>query len=120
MIPASAVARSRCAAGTTSQRRWTPATADPARGNGLVIFLITVIILLLSAVGYLLRKSRIVQPTSIATTPPREESLAPATPSELPVALKGEAMDLTALTPVEAPAGIAIPLASSGAARCAR
>ncbi len=45
----------------------TPSPTSPAGGNGLVMFLIAVIVLLIGAVAYLFRQSRVAQPTVAAT-----------------------------------------------------
>lgn len=83
-------------------------TPSSAGGNGLVIFLIAVIGVLLGAVGYQLRKSRLAPPAAVAAAPAGVIATpAPATPPEVPVAPKPEKMDLTALVPAESPASVA-------------
>ena len=85
----------------------TPAPAGSAGGNGLVLFLIALIVLLIGAVAYLLRKSRVAPsaavaaaPAGIMATPP------PTTRPEVPVVPHPEKMDLTALVPAESPASV--------------
>ncbi len=85
----------------------TPAPKSAAGGNGLVIFLIALIVVLLGAVGYLLRKSRIVPPVAVTST--AAGVIATPTPApDVPVATKPERMNLTALAPAESPASVAL------------
>jgi hypothetical protein len=81
------------------------ATTSEATGgsNGLVVFLIALVVVLLGAVGYLWRKSRMGPPVAAAKSP----AAAAATPAADPVAPKSEKMDLPALVPTESPDSIA-------------
>ena len=84
-----------------------PAPAGSSGGNGLVIFLTFLIFLLMGAVGYLIRKSRLASPAVVAATPTCViAKSAPATPPEVLVAPESEKMDLTALVPAESPASV--------------
>ncbi len=78
-----------------------PTSAGSASGSGLVIFLIALIAVLIGAIGYLLRKSRVAMPAAVATAPP------PAKPHEVHVVSKPQKMDLPALVPAESPASVA-------------
>ena len=85
-----------------------PATVGPAGGNVLVIFLIALIILLMGAIGYLLRKSRVAPPAAFTGAPAGViETPAQATRAEVPVAPNEVLMDLTSLVPAESPASVA-------------
>ena len=86
---------------TASAATPTPTSSGSAGGNGLMIFLIALIALLIGAVGYLFRKPRDAMPAAVAATP------ASATPHEVPVVSKPQKMDLTALVPAESPASVA-------------
>jgi hypothetical protein len=79
-------------------------TSEPAGGgNGLLIFLSALVVVLLGAVGYLWRKSRVAAPPH-ATEP----AIPPAAlPAHDPVAPEPEKMDLPALVPTESPGSIA-------------
>ena len=79
----------------------TPTSAGPAGGNGLIIFLIALIAVLIAAVGYRFRKPRVAIPAAVAATP------ASATPQEVPVVSRPQKMDLAALVPAESPASVA-------------
>ncbi len=85
----------------------TPAPAGSAGGNGMVIYLIALIVLLIGAVGYLLRKSRIAPPAAASAPASVIATPAPTTSPEVPVSQKPEKMDLTALVPAESPASVA-------------
>jgi hypothetical protein len=81
-----------------------PTAANSDGGNGLVIFLSTLVIVLLGAVGYLWRKSRVntvAAPAAAPVTTPASKSTTDA------VAPVSEKIDLPALVPVESPDSIA-------------
>ena len=85
----------------------TPASSNSAGGNGLVIFLIVLIIGLLGAVGYLLRKSGVALPAAIENVPAGVLATPPPTTlTDVSVVPKSEKMDLTSLTPAEPPVSI--------------
>ena len=86
---------------TASAATPTPTSAGPAGGNGLIIFLIALIAVLIGAVGYRFRKPRVAMPAAVAATP------ALATPHEVPVVPRPQKMDLGALVPAESPASVA-------------
>ena len=84
-----------------------PTPAGSAGRNGLVISLITLIVVLLGAVGYLLRKIRIAQGAAIAAV--RAGVIAtpkPAPQHDVSVAAKPEKMDLTGLVPADPPISV--------------
>ena len=86
----------------------TPAPAGSAGENGVVIFLLALIVALIGAVGYLLRKSRVDRPAAVTAAPADVIATpAPATLPEVPAAPEPEKMDLTALVPAESPSSIA-------------
>jgi hypothetical protein len=93
---------------TASAAKPTPTPSSSADGNGLVIFLIALIVALLGVVGYLLKKSRAAPPAAVAGVPggviakPTQ-----ATPPEVHVAPESEKMDLKAMVPAESPANVA-------------
>ena len=76
-----------------------PTSAGSASGSGLVIFLIALIAVLIGAIGYLLRKSRVAMPAAVAAAP------LPAKPHE-DVVSKPQKIDLPALVPAESPASV--------------
>ena len=85
----------------------TPAATGARGGNGLGIFFSAVTLLLvIAAVGYLLRKSRVAPPADAAA--PAALMIATPAPvtSAVPVASKAEKMDLTALIPAGSPASV--------------
>ena len=91
---------------TASAAKPTPTPASSAGGNGLVILLIAVIVTLLGAVGYLLKKSRVAPPAAVAAVPGDliATPTPAATPPEVQAAPEQEKMDLKALIPAESPA----------------
>ena len=92
---------------TAPASKATPTPAGSAGVNGLLIFLIAVIVLLMGAVGYLIRKSRVAPATAVTAAPADVIATpAPATPLEVPFAPESEKIDLTALVPAESPASV--------------
>lgn len=82
-------------------------TTDGNRGNGLVIFLIALVIVLLGAVGYLWRKARMGLSGSAAPEPvvaPPAASAPSASTVDIPESAK---MNLSGLVPTESPDSIA-------------
>jgi xanthosine utilization system XapX-like protein len=85
----------------------TPVSQSSASGNGLVTFLIALVIGLLGVIVYLLRKSRAKPPTIPAEVSADEPAKHPPTnPPEEPVVPKSEKMDLTSLAPAEPPVSL--------------
>jgi hypothetical protein len=80
----------------------------------LVIFLLALVIGLLGAVGYLLRKLRAKPSTALAKTSADElAKQSPTTPLEGSVVPKSEKIDLTSLVPVDPPVRISDPASNS-------
>ena len=83
----------------------TPTPAGSAGGNGLVTFLIAMIVVLVGAIGYLFRKFRVAMLAAGAAAP--AGVIASPESAGVPAASKPQEMDLTALIPAESPASVA-------------
>ena len=92
---------------TASAAKPTPTPASSNDGNGLVIFLIALIVALLGVVGYLLKKSRVASPAAVTGVPGGFATPRPAIPPEVHAAPESEKMDLKALVPGESPVNVA-------------
>jgi uncharacterized protein len=84
----------------------TTAPVNTGGSNGLVIFLIALVVVLLGAVGYLFRKTRLAVPAAVASAPAVAAPPVTATPTETVVASETDKMDLPALVPGESPDSI--------------
>lgn len=86
----------------------TATTAGSGSSNGLVIFLVALIVVLLGAVAYLLRKTQVAAPAAVAPLPVVAIAVAvPIPTTETVVAPESEKMDLPGLVPNESPDSIA-------------
>lgn len=86
----------------------TATTAGSGSSNGLVIFLVALIVVLLGAVAYLLRKTQVAAPAAVAPLPVVATAVAvPIPTTETVVAPESEKMDLPGLVPNESPDSIA-------------